>query len=1134
MAEEITQVLGFDASQAIKTLQQLDGAMARFESRVNSMGSTLGKFNAQPVLIQRAFKSNIDSAVKDISRLRTSLELLSRIVFTQAIVRALSTFRNSLKATARDAADFQKQLALISTIDDTGQSLGQLSDRVRGISDQFNIPLLEAASGLYQTISNQIGDVTESTEFLTKAAEFAKATNSSLADSVDLLSGALKSYNLDVSETEKVSSIFFKTIDLGRVSASELANSLGRILPLGEQVGLELSESGAALAAVTVNGSNAAESITQLRGIITAMAKPTEAMSKTLRDLGFTSAESANQTVGLAGVLRALAESTEGSAEAMVKLFPNVRGLNGAISLTANNLETFAHNFEEINSVASDFSKQKFLQATATDAERVTAQINRLKNAFTVDLGQSLLRSGVQLSDWVGGAENIIDVAKSAGPAILGVAGAFGVARAQALAAKLEFTATAKALGALSLVPVAIGLGSSLGQLIDSQLNDDTLIKNLEKFNADQLKVFQKGLKDRRDAQEKADKELVKQQFQTFQQLNKAYLGDVDNAKNASDALVENVKAGLADVLTTRERLVDELARSVARSEQIAENAQQRILGLEDRKDDIEFDRRTASLSEAQKAVSLGRRAQSLASEAAEQIRKGGLFGDIDQINRGLSLFSKAESLFNESGGIAKRIGNRELENRAIRQGANLIDQQIASEKALAAVQKQRQAEIEAERKSQQAVVNQIREQVKIANDNNGLFNAQGERFSEQDLAKRQAARSAALGKVANLALNQKDLSAQSALGIADFVSRFQNELSRDPLQLAIDAENTTKSIQETLNRAFSTFKLDSGVNVAGLEELLGRKLTTPDQIGQALTEAASEANKLRLEIDKALEVGPKAQALKSEIATIFDTINDRGAIRGVGAAFDPTIKALSTQLGELGTQFSNVLADPSVEKVQALITARNQFSQQALKANFGQQIFGADIQSMDAALVKLKQLSQLPQANTGAMQQQLQKFESVLQASPAGKFQSAATAIGNAATPAQTIAAAFEQGASAAERMANAVSRIGGKSPAKAAKKANGGMIRAFANGGIGVDTISAMLSPGEFVMNSDSTRRFFSQIQAMNAGQTPVYRENGGTTTIGDTTINVNGSSNPKAVATEIAGILNRAQRRGSARLK
>jgi len=63
------------------------------------------------------------------------------------------------------AIDFQKKLALISTIDDSGQSLSQLGDTVRRLSDEFNIPILEVAAGLYQTISNQVGDAAQSTRF---------------------------------------------------------------------------------------------------------------------------------------------------------------------------------------------------------------------------------------------------------------------------------------------------------------------------------------------------------------------------------------------------------------------------------------------------------------------------------------------------------------------------------------------------------------------------------------------------------------------------------------------------------------------------------------------------------------------------------------------------------------------------------------------------------------------------------------------------------------------------------------------------------------------------------------------------------------------------------------------------------
>ena len=61
----------------------------------------------------------------------------------------------------------------------------------------------------------------------------------------------------------------------------------------------------------------------------------------------------------------------------------------------------------------------------------------------------------------------------------------------------------------------------------------------------------------------------------------------------------------------------------------------------------------------------------------------------------------------------------------------------------------------------------------------------------------------------------------------------------------------------------------------------------------------------------------------------------------------------------------------------------------------------------------------------------------------------------------------------------------------------AHGGPIRYFGSGGFsarGTDTRPAMLSAGEFVMNAQSTRKFYSQLVAMNAGISPVYRSQGG----------------------------------------
>jgi hypothetical protein len=80
------------------------------------------------------------------------------------------------------------------------------------------------------------------------------------------------------------------------------------------------------------------------------------------------------------------------------------------------------------------------------------------------------------------------------------------------------------------------------------------------------------------------------------------------------------------------------------------------------------------------------------------------------------------------------------------------------------------------------------------------------------------------------------------------------------------------------------------------------------------------------------------------------------------------------------------------------------------------------------------------------------------------------------------------------------------------------------------GVDTIPAMLSPGEFVMNAKSSRQFYAQLQAMNAGQTPAYREQGGSVTnVGDISISVNGGPTDAQTVDNMARGLRRRIRQG-----
>src|SRR5690606_15727718 len=112
----------------------------------------------------------------------------------------------------------------------------------------------------------------------------------------------------------------------------------------------------------------------------------------------------------------------------------------------------------------------------------------------------------------------------------------------------------------------------------------------------------------------------------------------------------------------------------------------------------------------------------------------------------------------------------------------------------------------------------------------------------------------------------------------------------------------------------------------------------------------------------------------------------------------------------------------------------------------------------------------------------------------PGTRFQTAASAIQTAVEPTASIALNWERAAAAAERVATASAST---APAPVGRQFGG--LSFFANGGFarGMDVVPAMLRKKEFVVNPNASERWFSQLQAMNAGVQPVFRQNGGSVT-------------------------------------
>jgi TP901 family phage tail tape measure protein len=1183
MPDRIEQTFAIDASQALAALGQLDSGYASLQARLDAVAASMSSFNRRATnsnngltnaaanantyntaLNQLANQglSNVNTAAQNVNstlgtfgrnstqalgganraagEFTVSWETLSRVVQTQLIVRAMSAIRDAISEAVTEAIQFQRQVALIGTIAPDA-SFNQIAAGVRNVSDSFNLPLLETAKGVYQAISNQVGDFGESLRFTEEAAKFAKATNSSLADSVDLLSGALRSYGLSVEDTGRVSGIFFTAIDKGRVTAEQLANSFGRVGPSAQEIGISLEELAAGVATISDKGIATSETLTQFRGIITSLTKPTDAMKEKLRLLGFSSSQAAIQTLGLDGVLDALSKSTKGSTESLAKLFPNVRGIGGALSLTGENLSTFAENLREAQQNGEDFANSKFLEATNTDAERLTKAVNQVSNAFTIELGQALLKTGADFFSVQGRTESLVAVVESLGhiiptliPGVAGLTFGLGALGIQALAVANPVGALVTTIGSLAIaVPAAL-------QAIDDARTRTAFagFKKLQEANEAELQSFRKAGNDKLRSEKESDDAIVKAAFARIAKINAAYLQDVENAKSSNKALVTDTEKSLDKIISARSKFASELNTAINDSRKAILDSNNRIFELQSKQSDRKFESNTRNLSDAQQVFALTQRAASTARLAEEDLRKAFATGDENLKQRALSQFSKAENLGEQARQIGQRAGSRALEAKAAKELNDISNRQINAEQSINNLQGDRQKKLAKERDEQEKIVEEIRKQQKIVLDNTGFFDKEGKQFSAEDQAKRAKLQQDALKEIGKLAFSAKDFKAADALGLGQFVQSIQNDLHNRPIKLEFDVLSNIAKVKAEIQKSLSNIDVKLPF-VKQLEQVSGKDLhngASPDQINQTVSQLATEAQAIRKNVQDQANLDQEIVKKRAEIQELIGNLEKRLPNAPEGPAKE-AVKGTIEQLRSLASESSIDIGkvNEAIAKLKT-VDFGGKFGSMATDAKIIQAAF-------QQAGTLADKLQQKQDANPVDLKR-LQEIQGVLSAIGIDNLVTGAgdavTKIASSVEPIGTIEDSAFNTAGYYERAATAIAAIATTTfpavPAQAGTTAQFGKMdfRAFGGQPRGMDTIPVMARAGESIITPQATRRFFSQIQAMNAGQQPVFRQDGGTVnnTTGDITINVHGAGSPTKVGRAVMREFLREKRRGTGR--
>lgn len=261
---------------------------------------------------------------------------LSRLALVAGGVAATGLF-----AAARAGATFEAQLNTINTIARaTPGDLAAIGDGIRTLARQGRGDLADLTAGFYDILSAGITDAAKAQGVLDAATRLAIGGLSTTAEAVDILTTAINAYGQDASTAGATADLFAKAIELGKVKADEIAASFANVAPIAAQTGINIEEVAAAYAALTAQGTPAAEVTTQMARAILDLLSPNKELNELQEKTKQNFMEIAREK-GLVVALQAMRDAVKGDDQAFKDLFGRVEGYKFALQTTGPQQEKY-------------------------------------------------------------------------------------------------------------------------------------------------------------------------------------------------------------------------------------------------------------------------------------------------------------------------------------------------------------------------------------------------------------------------------------------------------------------------------------------------------------------------------------------------------------------------------------------------------------------------------------------------------------------------------------------------------------------------------------------------------------------------------------------------------------------------
>lgn len=353
---ELVAKITLDASQFKQGVQEAVGEMQKVAPQTTN-----------------AFQS-VSGVLNDLSAKVAPFSALAGAIFVPAVKSAVS---------------FEDQIAKVNTLIPQGTaSVKELKDMFLDLSNATGRSTADLAEAGYQALSAGV-NYDNLSDFVATATNLSKVGFTETATAVDILTTTMNAYGDSAGTADQIANKLLLTQNYGKTTVDELAQSMGRVIPIASSAGVSIDDLTTAYAMMTKQGINTRIATTDLTSLISELsATGTDLAGIIEGELNMSFEDFMASGGNLNGVLMALKNYADENDLSFKELFQSTTAQASALALTNEEAGDYNEIMKEMQE--NDTAVSEALDKLNTNGAKIRKMWTQLKNLL-IEVGSAFL-----------------------------------------------------------------------------------------------------------------------------------------------------------------------------------------------------------------------------------------------------------------------------------------------------------------------------------------------------------------------------------------------------------------------------------------------------------------------------------------------------------------------------------------------------------------------------------------------------------------------------------------------------------------------------------------------------------------------------------------------------------------------